>query len=415
MLSCFPSVPQTRLESLVKRVRTELGDLESSFQETVISTGDTNRYVLNRAPMNAASVQVWIDGLNVTDAVCVEEATGTLIFDAVPIKDAVITASGLSYRFFTNEELGRICQDAAGMHTRNRSDQYGRPLTLDNLDEVEMYPLSLLCTMNALYVLATDSSFDIDIQAPDGMVVPRSQRYRQLMEMIDMLRGRYEELSKLLNIGLYAIEVFTFRRISKRTNRYVPVYRPQEIDDRSRPQRLYLPIPTYGAKMPDDGIPDFDLVINQGDTFSQEIVLEQPLPPEAQLRAQIRGFAGSPVIAAEFGILPLPLDKKAGSKQRVIIALSSDQTRNLPLNAVWDLQLTIPKDGPDYVKTLVRGRVHSPRDVTKPGGYSGEPTPINYVDDTQVSGVITQTAQPADQGQGYMTTFSVSNEHGYEG
>jgi hypothetical protein len=49
-----------------------------------------------------------------------------------------------------------------------------------------------------------------------------------------------------LGIGLYGIEVFTLRRISKMTNRYVPVYKPQEVDDRSHGQRTNVPRPTYG-------------------------------------------------------------------------------------------------------------------------------------------------------------------------
>jgi len=47
---------------------------------------------------------------------------------------------------------------------------------------------------------------------------------------------------------MYQIEVFTMRRISKMTNRYVPVYRPMEVDDKSFPLRVDVPLPTYGDR-----------------------------------------------------------------------------------------------------------------------------------------------------------------------
>ena len=54
----------------------------------------------------------------------------------------------------------------------------------------------------------------------------------------------------MLNIGLHRIETFTLRRISRLTNRYVPIYRPQEVDDGSIPQRVLLSMPTYGDVTP---------------------------------------------------------------------------------------------------------------------------------------------------------------------
>lgn len=388
----------TPLEDILRRVRSELGDSETTFQETAVSTGDTNRYSFNHAPMNALTTRVFVDGVDITDnaepdGVAIEEATGTAIFDYLPRQDALIVVTGTAYRFFTDAELGRICQDSVGMHVNGRTDVNGRPLDLDNLDSIEIYPLTLLCTINALYVLATDASFDIDIQAPDGMVVPRSQRYRQLMEMIDMLRGRYQELCQALNIGLFKIEVYTLRRISKRTNRYVPVYKPQEIDDRSRPERVYLPLPTYGGQTKPDSVESLDLTIAQGDTFSQVIEPKEEVPLGAVMRAQIRGFAGSPVLIASFTIT------RIGDTNQFVIALSSDQTRRLPRNAWWDIQRAIDVDGEDDVKTLYRGRVYSPREVTTESPKEPE-----------ITGVTTNPDAPLNIG--YQNNASIWSQNG---
>lgn len=385
----------SRMDSLVARVRMELGDQVSTFLETSAMHGDTARLTLNYAPMDAPSVQVWVDGVDMTPHVSVEEASGTIIFDAVPEPDSVVTVAGRHFRFFTDDELAKICADAVGLHTHGKTDLHGRALNLERMTESEMYPVSLLATVQALYILATDASFDIDIMAPDGMSVPRSERYRQLMENIQLIKGRYEELCALMGIGMYSIDVFTMRRISKRTNRYVPVYRPQEIDDRSRPKRVRLPIPTYGAAVQDDGIPDLDLTIYRGDTFSALVEIVDPLPAEATVAAQIRSYPGSNIVLADFTIRRVTHDFDPADFDTVDFAtgtrgqddpdtatstffrlvLTSEQTQYLPRECVWDLQVVRTlADGTDDVKTYLNGAVFAPEDVTR------QRTSSTYVD-----------------------------------
>ena len=98
-------------------------------------------------------------------------------------------------------------------------------------------------------------------------MIPRSERYRQLMQMIQVRKDQYKELCSQLGIGLYKIDIFTLRRTSKTTNRYVPVYLPQEVDDRSMPMRAELPMPTYGASVSPSDVPTFDITMYQGDSF----------------------------------------------------------------------------------------------------------------------------------------------------
>lgn len=257
------------------------------------------------------------------------------------------------------------------MHTKGRTDVYGRPLTLNNLLPVEDLPLQILCAIQALYVLLTDASYDIDINAPDGVNIPRSQRYRQLYELLQMLEARYRDLSSNLNVGMYAMEVFTYRRISKRTNRYVPVWRPQEIDDRSIPQRVYLPIPTYGGIIPDDGIPDHDITLYRGDTYTEIIPLPQgvDIPVDARLTAQIKRYRGSNVVVDSFDVLRL-------DATTVRVSLPADRSQYFPERMVWDLQMTLESDEGNFtadfagdfsqhsVRTLLAGVVIVPKDVT---------------------------------------------------
>jgi hypothetical protein len=144
----------------------------------------------------------------------------------------------------------------------------GRKISVENLPTIEEYPVAIYAVTLALYTLATDASFDIDISAPDGVSIPRAERYRQLMDMVSARQGQYRDLCVQLGVGMYKIDVFSFRRISKATGRYVPVYKPQEVDDRSYPQRVDIPAPTYGDATVTWVTEAGDLTAYQGRSYS---------------------------------------------------------------------------------------------------------------------------------------------------
>lgn len=345
------------LASLVDRVRLELGDPGKSFVWQQAATG-TNRYEMPYSPVDAATLQVFVDGQDVSTAVECEEHTGVLSFDVAPTVDDLIVAQGTYFRYFTTPELEELTQAAVTEHLYLRTDAFGRAMNVSNLPVVEEYPAALLATIKALYTLATDASFDIDISTPDGVSIPRSQRYRQLMEMIQSRREQYDQLCQALNIGLTRIDVFTFRRISRSTNRYVPVYMPQEVDDRTPPQRLFLPIPTYGASPVPQESQVFDHVFTQGDSY--EVVIDFPFDITNQTpKAQIRLYPESAAVVAEFAVEVL--DAALG---RIKLSLTPEQTKKIPLRSYWDAQLMGP-DPSVYQHTYLSGAVFCKRQITR--------------------------------------------------
>jgi hypothetical protein len=323
------------------------------------------------SPLNGASVQVFVDGVDVSNAAEVEEHTGVLTLDTPPAEGAEITVQGTFYRFFTDSEIDTYVNTAVKQHTHNRQDEFGRVLTLENLPAVEEYPLVLLSTVQALYTLATDASFDINISTPDGVGIPRSERYRQIMEMIVERRDQYQALCKALNIGIERIEVFTFRRISRMTNRYVPVYMPQEIDDRSKPQRLFLPIPTYGTTPVGEASGRYDIVLTQGDSYSVVLDFSIDVTGFTPL-AQIRLYPESSTYAAQF---TATFEDAALGKIR--LSLTPDQTKTLPLRSYWDVQLTADND-PENVKTYISGTVFCKRQVSREQAPQGNFSPTGW-------------------------------------
>lgn len=334
----------------------EIGDVGKSFVWKTTASG-TNRYEMPYSPVNGATLAVFVDGVDVSDSVEVEEYSGVLTFDSAPEVGDTISVQGTHYRFFTESELTQVVDASVRQHLYNRNDAFGRAMTVENLPVVEEHPASLLGAINALYTLATDASFDINIQTPDGVTIPRAERYRQLMDAIRARREQYDMLCEALNIGLTRVENFTLRRISRATNRYVPIYMPQEVDDRSRPIRVFLPIPTYGASPIPSKAGQYDMVFTQGDSFS--VIFDFPFSlSQYTPKAQIRMFPESAITIAEFTITPL--DEADG---RIELSLTPEQSIKVPLRAYWDLQLS--SDDGTFVETYMRGSVFCQRQVTK--------------------------------------------------
>lgn len=347
------------ISTIMDRVRLELADQAQSFVVSLKGDGTAKRFDIGVHPLKGSSLVVKVNGTALASStITVEERKGIVILASAPAANATIEFSGLKYRYFTDADLQSLCDAAVAQHLHNRNDSFGRALTVANLPVIEEYPVALLSAIECLYALATDASFDIDIMAPDGVSIPRSERYRQLMDMIAARREQYQSLCEALNIGLHKIEVFTLRRLSRITNKYVPVYQPQEIDDYSKPVRVYLPIPTYGGTAIPTTVAIYDLVFTQGDAYS--ITLDFPWSLASYLpKAQIRQFPESQVILAEFSIAAV-----GGQNDKIELSLTPEETSRLPIRSVWDMQLTSIAD-PDFVQTYLKGQVFVERQVTK--------------------------------------------------
>lgn len=327
------------LSTLVDRVRLEIGDASKSFVTRFIADGTTNRFKLQYAPVEALTARIFIeDGINpateITDNCTVEEATGILITDTVISSGTTIIVSGDYFRYFTTPEIEGFITDALDQHTARRKDSIGRKVTVESLPSVEEYVLAVYASTLALYVLATDSAFDIDIQAPDGVTIPRAQRYRQLMEMVQTRKEQYRELCMQLGIGLFGIEVFSLRRISKRTNRYVPVYEAQEVYDRSMPTAADLPTPTYGDVPVPWPTEAQEFLAYQGLVFSDTVSFTGDFTGESFV-ARLVTQRGSEVVIQSFD---LSVIETSTNEYTASLSLSKDQTLRLPTRCWWTLQ-----------------------------------------------------------------------------
>jgi len=322
---------------------------------------------------NAPSAQAVasINTQSVSSTAIIEEGTGVLTLAVAPVNGAIINISGQAYRYFTDSDIAYFINTAFTQHAGTETTSLGSSITqLAFLPPIEEYPLTILASTLALYTLATDAAFDIDILSPDGVNIPRTERYRQLMEIVQTRKEQYKELCAMLNVGLYRIEVASLRRISRLTNRYVPIYRPQEVDDWSLPQRVMLPMPTYGDVTPPEPIMVQDLEMYSGDDFAMEFGFTFDLtnytPASEIVLYQNSDFSQvGPVVLGTFSITKVtPL---GGSYPSLLkMTLPSSVTERLPRTSYYDLRLT---DQNGLIKTYFGGKVHTFPSVTNSSGY----------------------------------------------
>jgi hypothetical protein len=335
----------------------------SATQFTVTSTV-TGTAVTGAAVMAVRAATTVDRSVNTT----IEEGVGVLSFaiNYIPADNEVIKVYGQAYRYFTDSEISYYINTAFFEHAKTTTDTHGaRVPQVSLLPTIDEYPLVLLASTMALYTLATDSAFDIDIISPDGVSIPRSERFRQLMQIVEARKAQYKELCVLLGVGMYRIEVATLRRISRLTNRYVPVYRPKEIDDHSLPDRVNLPMPDYGDITPPTPVLSRDISMYAGDDFSMSYQFGFDLTnftPKGQVRLYTQGSYAQigPLLLADFTITKFSVNNNS-VLDGLVVTLPSATTTNLPKTSYYDIQMT----GPDgKIKTYATGKVFTEKQVT---------------------------------------------------
>lgn len=248
-------------QDIIARVRIELGDTGAPFSNTFLGTGMVSTF--DFTDFNVWNVTVtWIHNQNPivmtegTDyTLNTQEGRIFLMGVSAPLPQGdTLVVSGQAGGMFSDDELTGFINDAVLQHVNGRTvktrfkDSNGFvkyttvPMDLSNLPDIEGTLVAQKATIDALWALATDASTDIDISSADGTTVPRSQRYQQIREQIDGMTARYFQLCAMLNVGLNAIEMSKIRRVSRTTNRLVPIFEDREYDDYELPRRQLPPI-----------------------------------------------------------------------------------------------------------------------------------------------------------------------------
>lgn len=155
---------------------------------------------------------------------------GVIEFATPPPAGSAIAIMGINYDYFDDDEVTQAVTDGFNLHVQ---DQSPLPAVDPGLGQigipgVEEYCVALLAAVELLWFRATDAAQEIDIHTPEGVTIPRSQRYAQLLQQINALQEEYKTICAALGVGLWRIQILWQRRVSYTTNRLVPLYQEQE-------------------------------------------------------------------------------------------------------------------------------------------------------------------------------------------
>lgn len=224
------------IDTIRDRLRLELGDQGQSFQAKTVVDGATVRFDLPVEFVSSTGLKVYLASApgtlysEYTDF-NIDGRNGVLTMIIAPAASETLVVEGTFTEAFLDTELDAFITTAFLQHAHGRKDAMGAAdLTLAGLPGVEEYLVVLLAETEALWAMLTDAAQEVDVRSPDGVTIPVGQRYQQLFGLIAAKKAQYAELAQALNVGLHRIEMFTLRRVSRTTNRLVPIYQTMEYD-----------------------------------------------------------------------------------------------------------------------------------------------------------------------------------------
>jgi hypothetical protein len=247
------------IATLISFVRRDIGDPPENFQTNTLCDGTATWFDLPKTNINptglivnvvspsgtVTTLQTAPNGSDYT----ADYENGQLLLTVAPANSSTLLVTGQCWSLFTDSDLTQLCMDSVYQHcyqqyiTERFRDNFGfityreTAKNLNNIPQVEQPLLIMLSVINALWVLATDTASDVDIQTAEGTTINRAQRYTQIMGHIAELTQRYQDFCGELNVGLFRSETLNLRRVSKWTGRLVPIFRDREYDDHRWPVR----------------------------------------------------------------------------------------------------------------------------------------------------------------------------------
>lgn len=225
-------------DDVVTIARTYLRDFPRFFQTSFASGGRT--YQLGHINIDSSSlyVAVYQPSGGSASAVPANEYSldvrnGILRLANTPATGAQVMVEGYYYEWVTPDDLAFYTQRAIEKHL------VALETSLSNLTDVVINAIGIAAIVESLWALMTEYSRDIDVITSESVHIPASQRFRMVQSLLGQWEGEYQRHATALNIGLDRIEVFNLRRVSRTTNKLVPLYKSQELGDYAPIERLW--------------------------------------------------------------------------------------------------------------------------------------------------------------------------------
>ena len=177
----------------------------------------------------------------------VDERNGLIRTAVLPVGDALLV-EGYYYEWLLPADLEFYADMATDLNTHNLNT----PLAMMAPAVVDVIGIHAL--VQALWGLLSEYSRDIDVITSESVHIIASQRYRMVSNLLQQWTDEYNKRAAALNIGLERLEVMNLRRVSKTTNRLVPIYKEREVGDYGPIKRIWPEIPegVIQIEEPDD-------------------------------------------------------------------------------------------------------------------------------------------------------------------
>lgn len=218
--------------------RNYLRDFPRFFQ--VSFDGSSRTYELGNPNIDATSIWVATYPTNastptvlVPSSYDLDTRNGILRLATVPGSTTRVMVEGYHYEWLTPDDLTFYTQRAIEKHLPALN------IDITSLSDIAVNAIAIAAICESLWGLMTEFSRDIDVLTSESIHIPASQRFRMVQSLLGQWEGEYQRHASALNIGIDRLEVFTLRRISRTTNRLVPLYKPMEIGDVGPIERLW--------------------------------------------------------------------------------------------------------------------------------------------------------------------------------
>lgn len=171
-----------------------------------------------------------------TSAWALDQRNGLLKLEDIDAYPQGVLVSGYHFEWFLDEDIDF---HAGLVLSEHLNDGRVGLSAYNDLGEAEQRVVAMGAVYYSLWSLMTQFATEIDTSTPEGMFVPAHQRFQQVQQMAQYWKAQYDTNAGMLNVGLSRISQSTLRRTSRLTNRLVPVFERQEIDDPRPPVRSF--------------------------------------------------------------------------------------------------------------------------------------------------------------------------------
>jgi hypothetical protein len=251
-------------DDVIVVARNYLRDFKKPFQQTFVPMGLT--YDLGKP--NVESTTLFVEYLpqggttSASVGYTLDARNGVIRLGSKLTSTDTLMVEGYYYEWLLPDDLDFYADKAINLNTHNLR------VPLANMAPAVVDVIGIHTLVQALWGLLSEYSRDIDVITSESVHIQSSQRYRMVSSLVDYWTAEYNRRANALNIGLERLEVVNLRRVSRTTNRLVPLYKQREVGDYGPIERIWPDI--------DDGLINIE---EESDDLRQEVYLDGEPPP----------------------------------------------------------------------------------------------------------------------------------------